>query len=89
MMSRLSNQYNRILKYCKEFGGITAWEAAKELGIMQLGTRIFELKEMGFKIADVWIDDINRYGDKVRYKRYSIVGRKNIMSLINKWCRHG
>lgn len=56
---------------------------------MQLGTRIFELKEMGFKIADVWIDDINRYGDKVRYKRYSIVGRKNIMSLINKWCRHG
>lgn len=52
-MSRLSNQHNRILKYCKEFGGITAWEAAKELGIMQLGTRIFELKEMGFKIADV------------------------------------
>lgn len=80
-MSRLSNQHNRILKYCKEFGGITAWEAAKELGIMQLGTRIFELKEMGFKIVDVWIDDINRYGDKIRYKRYVILGELNVEKI--------
>lgn len=75
-MSRLSNQHNRILKYCKEFGSITAWEAAKELDIMQLGRRISELKEMDVEIVDVWIDDINRFGDKVRYKRYSIVGVK-------------
>lgn len=77
-MSRLSNQHKRILKYCKEFGGITAWEAAKELGIMRLGTRIFELKEMGVEIAYAWINDINRFGDKVRYKRYSIVGVKTL-----------
>ena len=71
---KLSKQHKRILKYCKDFGGITAWQAAKELGIMQLGTRIFELKEMGFNIADKWIDDVNRYGDKVRYKFYMILG---------------
>lgn len=71
---KLSKQHKRILKYCQDFGGITAWQAAKELGIMQLGTRIFELKEMGFNIADKWIDDVNRYGDKVRYKFYMILG---------------
>lgn len=41
---------------------------------MQLGTRIFELKEMGFNIADRWIEDVNRYGDKIRYKYYMILG---------------
>lgn len=41
---------------------------------MQLDTRIFELKAMGFEIADKWIDDVNRYGDKIRYKRYIILG---------------
>nr|DAF52307.1 MAG TPA: helix-turn-helix domain protein [Siphoviridae sp. ct7Qv4] len=71
---KLTNQQRRIIRYCKEFGGITAWEAAKDLGIMQLGTRIFELKAMGFEIADTWIDDVNRYGDKIRYKRYFILG---------------
>lgn len=73
-MSKLTNQQRRILQYCKEFGGITAWQVAKDLGVMQLGTRIFELKEMGFNIADRWIEDVNRYGDKIRYKYYMILG---------------
>lgn len=37
---KLSNQQRRIIQYCQEFGGINAWEAAKELGILQLSARI-------------------------------------------------
>ena len=73
-MSKLTNQQRRILQYCKEFGSITAWQAAKDLGVMQLGARIFEHKKMGFNIADRWIEDVNRYGDKIRYKYYMILG---------------
>lgn len=71
---KLSNQQRRIIQYCQEFGGITAWEAAKELGVLQLSARMCELKDMGFNIANTWIEDVNRYGDKVRYKRYIVLG---------------
>ena len=74
---KLSNQQRRIVKYCKEFDGITSWEAMRNLGVMRLEARIFELKSMGFEIADRWIDDINRYGEKVRYKRYIILREAN------------
>lgn len=74
MKKKLSKQQSRILRYCQEFGGITAWEAAKELGVLQLSARICELKDMGFNIADKWIENVNRYGDKVRYKCYIVLG---------------
>lgn len=73
-MMKLSNQQRRIVRYCKDFDGITSWEAVKNLGIMRLEARIFELKAMGFEVADKWIEDVNRYGEKVRYKRYFILG---------------
>lgn len=73
MRKKLSRQQSRIVRYCKDFGCITAWEAAKDLGIMRLGARIFELKEMGFEVVDRWITDVNRYGEEVRYKSYMIV----------------
>lgn len=68
----MDNQGQRIVQFCKEFGSITAWQAMKELGIMRLASRIHELREH-YNISDIWVDDINRYGDKIRYKRYFIL----------------
>ena len=73
MRKRLSNQEKRIFDYCKNFGSITAWEAMKELGVMRLASRICDMRER-FNIVDMWVDDVNRYGDKVRYKKYIITG---------------
>ena len=46
-MARVT-QKDRLLKYFQEFGSITSWQAYADLGIMQLATRIFELKERGY-----------------------------------------
>lgn len=73
----MSNQEERIVRFCKEFGSITAWQAMKELGIMRLASRIHDMRSK-YNISDLWVEDINRYGDKVRYKRYVILGEVNV-----------
>lgn len=45
------NQRQRILQYIREFGSITSLEAYKDLGITQLGARIFELKRDGYNFT--------------------------------------
>ena len=78
---KLSNQQQRVIRYSRDFGGVTAWEAAKELGVMRLSVVIYDLKEKGYNVRDWWIDDYNRYGEKVRYKRYEIGGCVESMVL--------
>lgn len=73
----MNNQECRIAQFCKEFGSITAWQAMKELGVMRLASRIHDMRSK-YNIQDVWVDDINRYGDKIRYKRYFILGEINV-----------
>ena len=36
-------QCEKIVKYIEEFGYITAWEAMKDLGVMRLASRIYDL----------------------------------------------
>ena len=71
----MNNQEQRIVQFCKEFGSITAWQAMKELGIMRLASRIHDMRGK-YSIIDEWVDDINRYGDKIRYKKYIILSKK-------------
>lgn len=70
----MNNQEERIVRFCKDNGSITAWQAMKELGIMRLALRIHDMRSK-YSITDIWVDDINRYGDKVRYKKYFVGGR--------------
>lgn len=72
-MIKLSNQERRVVKYSKHFKGITAWEAAKELGVMRLSAVIYNLKAKGYDVKDRWIEDTNRFGEQVRYKKYIIM----------------
>lgn len=66
-------QHDLILRYLKNFRTITPYEAFKELGITKLATRISELKKEGYVFGDKWIDDINRFGENVRYKMYFLI----------------
>lgn len=59
----------RVLNYIKDFGSITTFEAFTELGCTRLSEYIRQLR-IEYNILDEWINSINRYGEKVQYKKY-------------------
>lgn len=59
----------RVLKYIRDFGSITTFEAFTELGCTRLSEYIRQLR-LEYNIEDEWISTTNRYGEKVQYKRY-------------------
>lgn len=63
-------QKQRILDYINEFGYITSWEAYQDLGVTQLGARIKELKEQGYKFSKKREYNKNRFGEPVHFDKY-------------------
>ena len=63
-------QTERIYRHLERGKGITSMEAINLYGITRLSAKIFDLKKAGYDIVDEWEESLNRYGDKVRYKRY-------------------
>lgn len=61
----------RVLNYMKEFGSISTWDAFKDLGCTRLSEYIRQLR-LEYNIEDEWITSINRYGEKVQFKKYWI-----------------
>ena len=64
-------QYERIIDYINQFGSISPMEAFADLGITKLSTRISEMRADGLDFHQEWEVRKNRYGEKVRYMRYS------------------
>lgn len=73
-MNSNPTQCNRILDYMLTHDSITQFDAMRDLGVMRLGARIFELKERGCKIIDEMIEVKDRYGNKCHVKRYMMIG---------------
>lgn len=63
-------QKERILKYLEDFGSITQLEAIRDIGVMRLGARIWELNRAGYTIIRETEVSKNRYGKDTRYARY-------------------
>lgn len=63
-------QKERIVKYINDFGSITSFQAYSDLGITQLGARIFELKKLGYRFKTENKRSKNRYGENVHYIEY-------------------
>lgn len=59
----------RVLNYIRKFGEITTFQAFQDLGCTRLSEYIRQLR-LEYVIKDEWITTINRYGEKVQYKRY-------------------
>lgn len=68
-MSKVT-QAQRILAYIKEFGGITQYEALRDLGVMRLAARISDLKRDGCPIGSRAVTVENRFGESCCVKRY-------------------
>ena len=65
-------QKERILKYLHDFGSITQLEAIRDLGVMRLTARIWEMIRDGVPIVTEWETGKNRYGQATRYARYRL-----------------
>lgn len=70
-MKRLT-QSQRVLKYLNDFGSITSLEAYRDLGIIQLPRRIYDLRQAGINIQSDWQVVINRYNEETQIKRFYI-----------------
>ena len=68
------SQNGRIIDYLAKNGSITQLDAMRDLGIMRLGARVFDLKERGYNIQTVMVEDLNRFGEPTRYARYYLKG---------------
>ena len=71
-LQRKPTQRDKVLKYIQDFGYITSWQAYSDLGISQLGARIFELKERGYSFKTTRVYTQNRYGEKTHYDEYRL-----------------
>ena len=72
-LERKPTQRDKVLAYIRRFGFITSWQAYQDLGISQLGARIFELKEQGYVFAKTRVNTTNRLGEKTHYDEYRLV----------------
>ncbi len=59
----------RVLNYIRDFGSITTFQAFTDLGCTRLSEYIRQLR-LEYDIDDEWQKTLNRYGDKVEYKKY-------------------
>lgn len=66
---------NRVLDYMYKFGSITTKQAFEDLGCTRLSEYIRRLR-LQYEIDDEIETGINRYGEKVHWKKYFIKGDK-------------
>lgn len=66
-----TTQKQRLLAYLKQYGSITALEALRDLGIMNIKGRIWDLRK-NHKIKTEWVDVINRWGGTSRVAKYRL-----------------
>lgn len=67
------SQKQMVLDYIMEFGSITPIDALRDLGVTRLAAKVFELKKDGHDIDKVIETGKNRFGNRTRYARYSLV----------------
>ena len=62
---------NRVLEYIQRFGSINTFQAFMDLGCTRLSEYIRQLR-LEYNIQDEWMEGINRFGKKIKYKNYYI-----------------
>lgn len=70
MENRRPTQCDRIIRYMRQHGSITQFDATGKLGVLRLASRISELKKMGYTITSKMDSVLNRFGEKCSVKRY-------------------
>ena len=67
-MGRIT-QKSIILNHLQEYRTITSYESFDRYGILDL-QKIINVLRKTYDIKDEWVHTINRYGNKVKFKKY-------------------
>lgn len=70
-------QCQRIIQYIKDFGSITNREASYDLGILNFGARMSDLRKQGIILIATQEQCKNRYGEICTYNRYTLRSDNN------------
>lgn len=70
----MKGQKIRVLQHLEKYGSITSMDAFKEYGITRLAARIKDLRELGYDIITIMIENKNRYNEDTRYAKYVLKG---------------
>ena len=65
-----TNKTKEVVKHLKKKGSITSWDAIKLYGATRLSAIIFNLRERGYIIDSIQMEDTDRYGNPSRYVKY-------------------
>lgn len=67
-----TNKTREVLKFMRKAKskGITSWQAIELFGATRLSAIVFNLKKQGYGIATVDMEDVDRYGNAVRFCKY-------------------
>ena len=70
-MAKLT-QNERVINYLSQGNKITSLDAWKELGIMRLASRIYDIKRQGVAIEKEQITVKNRFGESCTVSQWSM-----------------
>ncbi len=68
-----NRQHRRIADFIIDNHGISGRDASECLGIQSFTKRISEMRRLGYPLDYKWETASNRFGEKVRYKRWFFV----------------
>lgn len=68
-------QRRAVLDWLESGDSITSYDAFRELGITRLSSIIFNLRKNGYDIRSDSVSMTNRFGNKVTFTRYRLVGK--------------
>ena len=73
-MARISKT-QKVIEHLLKKGSITSWDAIKLYGATRLSAIIFNLRDRGYMIDSVHLDDADRNGNASRYVNYVLRGQ--------------
>lgn len=83
MARQTVTQCEKIVRYMKMFGKITARDAMIDIGCMRLASRIHDLKRMGYGISSEMVKVKNRDGSETYISVYHLESEPEIGGEIN------
>ena len=66
------SQKELVLAYIEEHGSITPLEAARHIGCLRLGARIWDLRRDGYNIVSELVEVETRHGGKAKVAQYRL-----------------
>lgn len=73
-----------VLNHMQKHKSITSYQAFEMYGITRLSAKIYNLRQIGYKIGMVWEHTYNRYGIPVKYGRFFIIQEPKKQTLMDK-----